>query len=301
MAKIAKLLNDPRAFFLDARSSAVRVSGLWLLDRFPSVTQVLAFVGAPLDHMTRSRHTFVSACGLGVDRVFGLMRQRYLVSHGHPIISVIMPAYNAAGHIGAAIESIRNQSYDNWELVVVDDASTDDTVDVVGRWVQRDDRIRLLTLKKNAGPGVARNAGIEAASGAFIAFQDADDISHFRRLEIQLTALLRHSDKVISTCRYCRVDRSMEAVAFNGKIYRKSLISMMIRRMVIDRVGGFPRGFLGEDSEYFSRIKQYFGSDCEIHSNRVMYFASVRPDSLFMRGVNATIRRSPQGHDEVVY
>ncbi len=301
MAKIAKLLNDPRAFFLDAHSSAVRVSGLWLLDRFPIAAKALGFVGAPVDSMLRSHHAFVAVIGLGVDRCLGAFRLRHIRSCGEPAISVIMPAYNVAGYIGRAIESVCNQTYQNWELVIIDDASTDNTRDVVAQWMQRDTRIRLLSLERNAGPGGARNIGIRVASGKFITFQDADDASFIRRLEVQLYGLVSGRNKRLSTCRYCRVDKSMNPVAFNGAIFRKSITSMMFPRALVSSVGYFGDERLGEDSDYFRRLQRCVGSSGEVFSRRVMYFAMTREESLFIRGVRAKLSYLADGRCVVTY
>jgi glycosyltransferase involved in cell wall biosynthesis len=90
-----------------------------------------------------------------------------------PRIAVIMPAYNRAGLIGRAIDSVLAQDFDDFELIVVDDGSADDTVDVVRRY--DDPRIRLVELGRNQGSNAARNAGIRSASAPLIAFLDSDD------------------------------------------------------------------------------------------------------------------------------
>lgn len=102
-------------------------------------------------------------------------------------ISVIMPCYNAEALVGPTIQSVIDQSLTDWELIIVDDCSTDATRDVVNSYVQRDPRIRMLTLEANAGaPARPRNIGIGAARGAWVALLDADDIWHPRKLEYQL-------------------------------------------------------------------------------------------------------------------
>src|SRR5215212_3810304 len=90
-----------------------------------------------------------------------------------PRIAVIMPAYNRAGLIGRAIDSVLAQDFDDFELIVVDDGSADDTVEVVRRY--DDPRVRLVELGRNQGSNAARNAGIRSASAPLIAFLDSDD------------------------------------------------------------------------------------------------------------------------------
>jgi glycosyltransferase involved in cell wall biosynthesis len=91
-----------------------------------------------------------------------------------PEISVVMPAYNAAKYLAEAIQSVLQQSFTSWELIVIDDGSTDNTAEIVMGF-QADERIRLIK-QANAGVSSARNAGINAATGNYITFLDADDI-----------------------------------------------------------------------------------------------------------------------------
>jgi succinoglycan biosynthesis protein ExoO len=86
-----------------------------------------------------------------------------------------MPAYNAEAFISAAIVSVQDQTHSNWELIIVDDASTDSTTEVVKLHQKADSRIRLISLPTNGGAAVARNAALDAASGDWIAILDADD------------------------------------------------------------------------------------------------------------------------------
>lgn len=103
-----------------------------------------------------------------------------------PLVSVIMPAYNAAPFIAEAVNSVINQTYSHWELFVIDDASTDATVEVINSLIARDPKISLIKNPVNKGPGFSRNKGIENARGTFIAFLDADDMWLPQKLEIQL-------------------------------------------------------------------------------------------------------------------
>lgn len=91
------------------------------------------------------------------------------------LVSIIMPAYNVENYIGKSIESIIDQEYNNWELIVVNDGSTDSTCEVVRAFTLRDSRIRFLD-QENRGVSVARNRGINAASGEYVAFLDGDDL-----------------------------------------------------------------------------------------------------------------------------
>ena len=92
------------------------------------------------------------------------------------LVSIITPSYNSAKFIAETIQSVQNQTHQNWEMIIVDDASSDETENVVLSIIENDKRIQFLKLSQNSGPAVARNTGIEKASGYFMTFIDADDI-----------------------------------------------------------------------------------------------------------------------------
>lgn len=91
-------------------------------------------------------------------------------------VSIITPTYNSERFIEETITSILNQTYTNWELILIDDASTDKTVKIINQFVKSNPQIYLLQNSKNRGAAISRNKGIEAAKGDFIAFLDADDL-----------------------------------------------------------------------------------------------------------------------------
>ena len=103
------------------------------------------------------------------------------------LVSIITPSYNCAKFICDTIESILAQTYQNWELLITDDCSTDNSRDVISEYCKKDSRIRLLCLSENSGAGTARNNSIKEAKGRFIAFCDSDDRWYPEKLEKQLT------------------------------------------------------------------------------------------------------------------
>ncbi|MDR5591383.1 glycosyltransferase family 2 protein [Christiangramia sp. SM2212] len=105
------------------------------------------------------------------------------------LVSVIMPAFNSEAYITESIQSVINQSHQNWELLVIDDASTDATAEIVKSFSAGDHRIQLLTNSTNSGTHHSRNKGIKAASGVYIAFLDADDLWKPEKLSKQLMVL----------------------------------------------------------------------------------------------------------------
>ena len=106
------------------------------------------------------------------------------------LISIIMPSYNTGAQIGDTIRSIQAQTYSNWELIIVDDCSTDDTDAVVAAFC--DPRIRYLKNEKNSGAAISRNRGLREAKGPYIAFQDSDDLWEPEKLERQLAFMKEH-------------------------------------------------------------------------------------------------------------
>ncbi len=121
------------------------------------------------------------------------------------LVSVVMPAYNAARTIGDSITSVLGQTYRELELIVVDDGSTDDTRAMVDGLAMIDPRIRLVLMTANAGVAAARNAGLDAARGSHVAFLDSDDRWHARKLELQM-AHLQYTGARIAYAAYDRVD-----------------------------------------------------------------------------------------------
>ena len=109
-----------------------------------------------------------------------------------PLVSIIMPCYNAERYVAQSIESVLAQTYQNWELLITDDGSTDRSVDVVNRYCAKDKRINLLVPGKHSGIATTRNLSIQRAKGHFIAFLDSDDIWKSDKLEKQIGFMLEH-------------------------------------------------------------------------------------------------------------
>ena len=111
-------------------------------------------------------------------------------SNGSLKISIIMPAYNRAGYIAESIESVQKQTYQNWELIIIDDVSDDDTENVVAQI--KDERIRFFKAGRIGVGGRVKNIGIEKSTGELIAFIDSDDLWAATKLEKQVTALQQY-------------------------------------------------------------------------------------------------------------
>jgi len=103
-----------------------------------------------------------------------------------PKVSIITPLFESALFIKSTIESVQAQTYQNWELIIIDDASIDSSAKIAESFAVKDERIKLIKLDSNRGPAAARNRGIKEASGRYIAFLDSDDLWHKDKLEKQI-------------------------------------------------------------------------------------------------------------------
>lgn len=120
-------------------------------------------------------------------------------------VSIVMPAFNSERFITEAIASVRAQYLKDWELIIIDDGSTDQTISIVEQVSKNDPRIRLLSQRENAGPAAARNRGIEAATGRYIAFLDSDDLWRADKLSSQLDFMSTH-ECALSYTHYSLID-----------------------------------------------------------------------------------------------
>ncbi len=107
-----------------------------------------------------------------------------------PLVSIITPTYNSSKHIEQTIKSVQEQTFHNYEHIIVDDCSTDNTLDLVALAAKKSPKIRYAKLNENGGAGVARNKAIELAEGRFIAFLDSDDLWHKDKLATQINFML---------------------------------------------------------------------------------------------------------------
>lgn len=110
-----------------------------------------------------------------------------------PLISIVMPVFNSARTLRESVESVKAQTWREWELLLVDDCSSDASRELIAEFVASDVRIRSLLLATNQGAALARNEGVRSASGRYIAFLDSDDLWVPAKLELQMASLQEHS------------------------------------------------------------------------------------------------------------
>lgn len=121
------------------------------------------------------------------------------------IVSIIMPAYNCGEYIGITIDSVRAQTYKNWEIIIIDDCSKDNTEEVVKDYMSKDSRIKYHKLEKNSGAAVARNKAIDFAVGKYMAFLDSDDVWFPEKLTKQINFMKQYGYNFTCTS-YTKID-----------------------------------------------------------------------------------------------
>lgn len=189
-----------------------------------------------------------------------------------PLFSVVIPLYNKKSHVAKCIESVLSQSFDNYELIVIENGSTDGSDEVLAHY--NDSRLRVYPFKDNVGVSNARNKGVEIASAPYVTFLDADDWWEPTFLEEMAGLIKRHPDAGIYGTSYWIVKGSQRKLAPIGvkadftegeinycKAYAQTLcmpltsITVAMPKKVFDETGGFnPQLSLGEDFDLWIRI-----------------------------------------------
>lgn len=149
-----------------------------------------------------------------------------------PVVSVIMPAYNAQPFIEEAIRSVMTQTFSDWELLVLDDGSSDETAAIAARLAAEDPRILFLPNEKNMGVARTRNRGFELCQGAYIALLDSDDVWHQEKLEKQL-ALARETGAELIYSSYRIVNSKSEKVKADYIVSNQLDLRLLLRENII--------------------------------------------------------------------
>lgn len=147
------------------------------------------------------------------------------------LISVVMPNYNGHRFVEQAIDSVLNQTYQNFELIVVDDCSNDDSLSLIEHKAQSDNRIRVIALEHNAGVANARNVGIKEAKGEYIALLDNDDLWTEDKLERQLALAQKGADIVY--CSYDFIDEENNSIKKPFIVPQETNFNKMLASSVI--------------------------------------------------------------------
>lgn len=285
MSKVTKFRQSPERFFAESTRGWVRTLGTRFLPVLQRNGHAMLILENPLTGVAGADIPLLSTVARLEERRRAWRREVMLRGAEWPAISVVVPAYNAEGTIEASLRSLINQTYSIEEILVVDDASEDQTVDIVSRFKARYPSIRLLRNETTRGAAMARNLGLSEARGDYLAFQDADDISHPERFERQLAAILNDGG-MVSICNGVRETSDGRRLSIDGKRHMRCVISMLFpRQPVFKEVGYMQDLVIGEDGEYFERICAAFSGYKPVHLDEVLYRARFSPNSLFFSNV----------------
>ncbi|MFD2175537.1 glycosyltransferase family 2 protein [Rhodobacter lacus] len=181
---------------------------------------------------------------------------------GGPLVTVLLAARNAQATLPAALRSLSRQSWQALEILVIDDASTDETAAIVTRAATQDPRIRLMSLPQNLGAYGARNAGLAMAQGAYVTLHDADDWAHPERIARQMKVLRTHAGLAgtMSLQARLRPDLSLSRWTGTGEMLFENMPSLLVPTELMRKVlGGWDRVRVSADSELLRRLRHLFG------------------------------------------
>ena len=201
-----------------------------------------------------------------------------------PLVSIITPVYNAERFLSDTIKSVQNQTYKNWEILLIDDCSKDNSAQIIKEFQKYDNRIKYIKLKNNSGASVSRNEGIRNAKGRFIAFVDSDDIWKPEKLEIQIKYMLKENlGFTFTSYRYMKengeltnkIAKAPSKINYNG-LLKNTIIGCST--VVIDRdiVGDFEMPLVrrGQDTatwlQILRREKYAYGIQMDLVNYRLV-------------------------------
>lgn len=201
-------------------------------------------------------------------------------------VSVLVTAYNARNTLSICLKSLLNQTWQSLEIIVIDDASTDNTAKIIQTFVKQDKRITGIYLPKNVGTFVAKSIGAGFATGEFLTCQDSDDFAHPQKIERQVLPLIDHPELIATTSHWLRLD---ERGRFYARQYypflRQNPASPLFRRQRVEQeIGLWHLVRTGADSEFWHRLKLYYGDDRIMAIKEPLTIASHRADSLMNAG-----------------
>lgn len=220
-----------------------------------------------------------------------------------PLVSIIIPTFNRAHLIGETLDSVLKQTYQNWECIIIDDGSTDSTIDSVRNFINVDNRFRFLIrpINRKKGASTCRNIGLENSRGHFIQFLDSDDVMSPDKIYEQVKILASQSELSFAFCKWGRFSHSTDDFdlydslivyqdfsnpieLLNTLIVSKGYLpihSFLFPKKLVDKAGLWDENLgLNDDGEFFSRIVVYFKNAFFTSNCNVLYRVSIGQNNL---------------------
>lgn len=199
-----------------------------------------------------------------------------------PLVSIIVPVYNAQDTVETSIRSLLAQTWQNIEIIAVDDASSDGSLQVLERLAAGDTRVRVLRSAVNQGAYPSRNKGLKEARGEYVTVADSDDWHHPQKIECQVRSLLSHPRLIANMSGGFRAIDNLQPVARARPFFKQSNLSSLLfpRLRVMEALGGWNAVRFGADTEFFNRLAMVFGADAICTLDLPLFVGRSRPDSL---------------------
>lgn len=229
---------------------------------------------------------------LSINNIFSSSMQSSCTYQG--LVSILMTCYNAEKYLKSSLESLLNQSYPYFEIIIVDDCSTDETWSILQEYTKKDARIHLCKQSINSGTYVAKNRALLLAKGDYVMCHDADDWSHPERLAHQLKPFLSNSNLICTTSNWIRIDDE-------GQLYARSIFPLarlnpssplFKRQPVMEKLGGWDSVRIGADTEFLRRLELQFGYNAVYKVKIPLSFGAHHQSSLMNNSITGFISQS---------
>nr|WP_244897342.1 glycosyltransferase family 2 protein [Marinococcus halophilus] len=209
------------------------------------------------------------------------------------LVSIVMPAYNCEAFIKYSLDSVIQQTYQNWELIIVDDGSKDSTKKIVTHYSNKDPRIKYFEFEKNQGAAVARNKAVELAEGKYMAFLDSDDIWFPKKLDEQLKIMKENGYEFTCTS-YTKIDELGQDLKKTIRVTDKSTYDDILKRNLgnstviynVDNLGKFTIPNIRKRNDYVMWLQVIKKAGYLYGINEALSSHRVRKNSLSKKKVN---------------
>ena len=206
------------------------------------------------------------------------------------LVSIIMPSYNTAEYIGESIKSVLNQTYSNWELIIVDDCSNDNTDEIVASF--NDERIKYIKNEKNSGAAISRNRALREAKGKWIAFLDSDDLWMPEKLEKQIS-FMENNGYSFSYTKYSEMDEELKPLGVNVSgpatisktgMYNYCWPGCLTVMYDAEKVGLLQIADIKKNNDYAMWLKVCHKADCHLLAEPLAKYRRGRAGSISTHG-----------------